>query len=141
MKKFLFLWVCILPLFANENIGEKMQVKLSFANEVIVVDLGENVASKSFLTQLPLELKFSDYVGKEKIANLAKRLDTKGLNGYEPEIGDLFYFSPWGNVGIFYEKQPFHSGLVLLGKLQDKEKSLEKLRNQRWDFLIKIEKF
>ena len=85
---------------------------------------------------MPLSLEFSDYVGKEKISPaLPKRLDTKGLNGYDPKIGDLFYFAPWGNLGIFYEKQPFHSGLVRFGKVE----KLDKIKAKKDNFIIKFE--
>lgn len=129
---------CASVLLASDK-GEKMQIQLSFDNEKIIVELEDNAATRDFYTLLPLRLTFSDYVGKEKISpELPKRLNTKGLNGYEPEIGDLFYFSPWGNLGIFYDKQPFHSGLVKFGKL--KAQDLAKIRAKRNDFVVEFSK-
>ena len=86
-----------------------------------------------------MNLKFSDYVGKEKISHeLKKRLNTSGLSGYAPQVGDLFYFAPWGNLGIFYDKQPFHSGLVRFGNVG--ANFLSKIKAQKNDFEIKFEK-
>lgn len=96
-------------------------------------------ATRDFYELLPLNLKFSDYVGKEKISHeLKKRLNTSGLSGYTPQVGDLFYFAPWGNLGIFYEKQPFHSGLVRFGNVG--ANFLAKIKAQKDDFEIKFEK-
>lgn len=129
---------CASVLLASDK-GGKMQIQLSFDNEKIIVELEDNAATRDFYALLPLRLTFSDYVGKEKISpELPKRLNTKGLNGYEPEIGDFFYFSPWGNLGIFYDKQPFHSGLVKFGKL--KANDLAKIRAKRNDFVVEFSK-
>lgn len=130
--------LCAGVLLAKDT-GGKMQIQLSFDNENIVVVLEDNSATRDFYALLPLKLTFSDYVGKEKISpELPKRLNTKGLSGYEPEIGDLFYFSPWGNLGIFYDKQPFHSGLVKFGKLEASD--LAKIRAKRNDFVVEFSK-
>lgn len=137
MRK-IFIVVSLLALL-NLYAGEKMKIALSFDKESFIVNLEDNAATREFVNLLPLELKFEDYVGKEKIApKLPKRLDTRGLNGYDPQIGDLFYFSPWGNVGIFYEKQGFHSGLVKFGTLPNE--AVAKIRAKKEDFIIKFEK-
>lgn len=67
----------------------------------MLVNLEQNEASKQFYNTLPLELEFSDFIGKEKIAHLPKALNAKGSSAYKPQIGDLFYYVPWGNIGIF----------------------------------------
>lgn len=129
---------CVSALLAKDT-GGKMQIQLSFDDEKIIIALEDNPATRDFYALLPLKLRFSDYVGKEKISpELPKRLNIKGLSGYEPEVGDLFYFSPWGNLGIFYAKQPFHSGLVKFGKI--KAKDLAKIRAKNTDFMVEFSK-
>ena len=128
---------------ANKSIKEaKMMIEMSFGGEAqvrTIIELEDNPATRDFYAQLPLNLEFSDYVGKEKISNaLPKPLNTSGLNGYDPQVGDLFYFSPWGNLGIFYAKQPFHSGLVRFGSV-DKD-TLAKLKSQKRNFVIRFTK-
>lgn len=121
-------------LYAKE---ENMQIKMIIDNDEIIVDLADNVAVKDFVNMLPLELDFEDFMNMEKKSNaLPKALNTQGLKGYEPEIGDLFYFSPWGNIGIFYAKASFHSGLVLLGKLKG---GVESIKNKKGSFKIRFE--
>ena len=123
----------------------KMMIEMSFGGDLgaqevrAIIELEDNPATRDFYAQLPLNLEFSDYVGKEKISNaLPKPLNTSGLNGYEPQIGDLFYFAPWGNLGIFYAKQPFHSGLVRLGRVDTQ--TLTTLKSQKLNFVIRFTK-
>lgn len=128
---------------AKSNTKEAtMMIEMSFGGEAqvrTIIELEDNPATRDFYAQLPLTLEFSDYVGKEKISNaLPKPLNTSGLNGYDPQVGDLFYFAPWGNLGIFYAKQPFHSGLVRFGSV-DKE-TLAKLKSQKRNFVIRFTK-
>ncbi|EKH2682345.1 hypothetical protein O7A81_001719, partial [Campylobacter coli] len=90
---------------------------------------------RQFYNTLPLELEFSDFIGKEKIAHLPKALNAKGSSAYKPQIGDFFYYVPWGNIGIFYELQNANEDLVFLGKIQG---NLELLKMQKGDFKVKI---
>ena len=128
----------------GDKMQNQMQIQMSFENvsgskEVVQIDLEDNPATRDFYAQLPLSLEFRDYVGKEKISpELPKRLNTSGLNGYEPKIGDLFYFSPWGNLGIFYEKQPFHNGLVRFGSVD--AQTLAKIKAHNDSFVITFER-
>ncbi len=70
MRKILILFAFFALFFAKslfaQNLGEKMKVKLSFGNEVALVLLEDNEASREFYAMLPLNLEWSDYVGKEK---------------------------------------------------------------------------
>lgn len=45
--------------------AEEIKIILELESESIKVALENNVASREFVAQLPLELEFSDYVGKE----------------------------------------------------------------------------
>ena len=119
--------------------GENLDIYLIFENEKVQVRLEDNIATREFVQLLPLELEFSDYAGAEKIAkNLPKRLNTTGLNGYTPSVGDLFYFAPWGNLGIFYKSASFHSGLVKFGSL--KPEFIAKIQAKKENFIIKFER-
>lgn len=130
--------VLALCTFGADN-GEKMQIQLSLNDEKTIAQLENNPATRDFYELLPLRLTFSDYVGKEKISSeLKKRLNTSGLSGYAPQVGDLFYFAPWGNLGIFYDKQPFDRGLVRFGNVG--ANFLSKIKAQKDDFEIKFEK-
>ncbi|HED6632357.1 TPA: hypothetical protein SHD19_000911 [Campylobacter coli] len=120
MKKILFvIMLSSMLAFADlSNKGDLMQIKLLFNGKELLVNLEQNEASRQFYNTLPLELEFSDFIGKEKIAHLPKVLNAKGSSAYKPQIGDLFYYVPWGNIGIFYELQNANEDLVFLGKIQ-----------------------
>lgn len=115
---------------------------MQFSEKSFVLTLENNAAARDFYALLPLSLSFSDYVGKEKIARLDKSLSTQESGEYDPQIGDFFYFAPWGNVGIFYAKQPPYKGLVKLGVAKDsKESFIAHLKAQKQDFILTIEKY
>lgn len=115
-------------------------IKLRFDGQEILVKMDNSASAKSFLALLPLKVKAQDYANKEKIFSIPHRLETGANDGanYDPQIGDLFYFSPWGNVGIFYGKQPPYNGLIRLGILQGGADSINKLKAQKSDFELEI---
>lgn len=126
-------------LWAREE--ESMRVQMQFENQTFVFVLADNAAARDLWNLLPMELRFSDYVGKEKIASLPKKLSAQESGDYDPQSGDFFYFAPWGNVGIFYAKQPPYPGLIKLGAIEGNQESfIQALRNQKKDFVIAITK-
>ena len=126
-------------LWAKE--GENMRVQMRFDNHDFIFVLAENAAARDLWNLLPLELRFSDYVGKEKVASLPQKLSAQESGDYDPQSGDFFYFAPWGNVGIFYAKQPPYPGLIKLGAIEgNQEAFIQALQNQKKDFVIAITK-
>ena len=133
MQKFLY------PLILANTflLGVDIQIKLFFNNKELLVMLEQNEASREFYNYLPMELAFSYFIGKEKLAHLTLELSARGTSANKHRIGDLFYYVPWGNIGIFYELQNASDDLVYLGKVQG---SLESLKAQKSDFKVKIVK-
>jgi hypothetical protein len=60
-------------------------------------------AVRDFLSMLPQTLALEDLSGREKIAYLPRELDYGDTTGSDPEDGDLIYFTPWGNLGFYYD--------------------------------------
>lgn len=146
MRKYTFLCLLFALLtqcaLGKDLKGEFMQIQMQFQGKSFVLNLENNAAARDFYALLPLKLNFSDYVGKEKIARLDKSLSTQESGEYNPQSGDFFYFAPWGNVGIFYAKQPPYKGLVKLGVAKDsKESFIAHLKAQKQDFILTIEKY
>lgn len=122
--------------------GAFMQIQMQFQGKSFVLALENNATARDFYALLPLTLSFSDYVGKEKIARLEKSLNAQENGEYNPQSGDFFYFAPWGNVGIFYDKQPPYKGLIKLGAPKvEKESFITHLKAQKQDFILIIEKY
>ncbi len=103
MKKILFvIMLSSMLAFADlSNKGDLMQIKLLFNGKELLVNLEQNEASRQFYNTLPLELEFSDFIGKEKIAHLPKALNAKGSSAYKPQIGDFFIMC-LGEISEFF---------------------------------------
>ena len=80
-----------------------MKIGIRIQDKVITATLVDNATSRDFVSLLPISLTLEDYAGTEKISNLPRRLSTEGAPaGSHPSIGDIAYYSPWGNLAIFY---------------------------------------
>ena len=80
--------------------------------------LVESLATRDLLALLPLELTLRDYAGTEKVSDLPRRLAIEDAPaGVKPEVGDLTYYAPWGNLAIFYRDFGYAKGLVKLGRI------------------------
>jgi hypothetical protein len=98
----------------------------------------DNPASRDFLSLLPLTLTLEDYAGTEKISKLPIRLSAIGAPaGMDPSVGDFTYYSPWGNIAIFYKDFGYASGLIPLGRI---ESGIEKFANVKGNFKVTIER-
>ncbi|MEV0615644.1 cyclophilin-like fold protein [Nonomuraea sp. NPDC050404] len=78
-------------------------VRFSTPATSVEVTIGQdNSAVRDFLSLLPLTLTIEEFAGKEKISYLPRRLHHDGSAGSDPEDGDLIYYTPWGNLGFYY---------------------------------------
>lgn len=103
---------------SSKMYSSDVRIKLTFNNEEVIVKMYDNPSSRDFLTSLPLSLTFEDHAGTEKISYLAKSLSTENApSGSDPSIGDFTYYSPWGNLAIFYRDFRYSNGLIQLVKL------------------------
>lgn len=93
-------------------------IRFKFSGKEIVVSMVDNSAARSLVEMLPLTLEFEDYAGSEKTSTLPERLDTSEVPaGYDPSVGDLTLYAPWGNLAFFYRDHGYARGLVPLGKV------------------------
>lgn len=129
------------PLIDNGEVNniEDVRVKLTFNNKEVVVTMYDNPTSRDFLAQLPITVTLEDYVGKEKISILQKRLSADNVqSGIQPKKGDFAYFSPWGNLAIFYKGfGDATNDLIILGKIESGKENFE---NVHGDFTVHIKK-
>ncbi|RDZ11115.1 hypothetical protein C3744_22385 [Priestia megaterium] len=122
----------------EDNISD-IRIKLTFNNEEVFVRMYDNSTSMDFLAQLPLKITFEDYVGKEKISILQKRLSADNVqSGNQPQKGDFAYYSPWGNLAIFYKGfGDATNDLIILGQIESGKENFESIQG---DFTVTIEK-
>jgi len=117
--------------------GETMKIKMTIENKIITATLYDNPTSRDFISLLPIALTFKDYAGTEKISDLPKRLSLEGApSGSDPSVGDITYYSPWGNLALFYKDFGYASGLIILGKI---DSGIEIFKSYRQPFKVKIE--
>ena len=94
------------------------RVRLRFADGEIIVALVDNSAVRSLVAMLPVTLEFRDYAGIEKISDPPRKLDISDVPaGYDPSVGDLTLYAPWGNLAFFYRDHGYARGLVPLGSI------------------------
>ena len=96
-----------------------VKIAIDIQGQTITATLKANSAAvDDFVAQLPLSLTLTDYAATEKVADLPKRLSTKGEpSGTSAKAGDITYYAPWGNLAIFHKSFGHASGLVKLGSM------------------------
>lgn len=98
------------------NGNEEMRISVQGNDHIIVFKLNDSAASRSLYDQLPLSLDVEDYGSNEKIFYPTNMLDTGDTPLTEGgEAGGLAYFSPWGDVIMYYGNFGPYSGLYDLG--------------------------
>lgn len=98
---------------------DQMKIRIIVEGTVLNATLEDGPAARDFAAMLPLDLTLEDYHATEKIADLPSRLSTDGEpEGVDPEIGDITYFAPWGNLALFYRDFGYARGLVRLGRIE-----------------------
>jgi hypothetical protein len=95
-----------------------VKINIRLEDSVIPATLNHSKAALDFVSLLPLSLTLEDYASTEKISDLPRRLSTEGAPpGFDPSVGDIAYYAPWGNLAIYYRDFEYSTGLVSLGTL------------------------
>lgn len=95
-----------------------MKIRIAIDDTFVTATLDSTEAARDFASLLPLAVTLEEYNSTEKIANLPRKLSTKGApRGMDPDVGDIAYYAPWGNLALFYRDFGYSAGLVKLGSL------------------------
>lgn len=95
-----------------------IRVKIAIGQKVATAILYDNPTSKDLVSLFPLTLEMEDYNRTEKINQLPKKLSSKDApSGFDPSVGDITYYEPWGNIALFYKDFGYSNGLISLGKI------------------------
>lgn len=117
--------------------GER-KVKLTIDGQEFDVTLYDTPAANSLYNMLPLELTFEDFNGIEKIAYMDNELSTEGEpDEFDPDVGDLCLYAPWGNLSIFYKDFRNSNGLISLGHI---DSGMDIIGGMSEDFSALLEK-
>ncbi|MBY2478413.1 hypothetical protein KWV16_16180 [Clostridioides difficile] len=116
----------------------EIRIKLTFDDKEAIAVLENNPTTQSLIVQLPITVSFDDFAGAEKIAYTPTELSQKEApSGYNPDVGDITCYGPWGNLAIYYKDQPYANGLIPMGHF---ESGLEDLSNMGKGVRVTIEK-
>lgn len=103
-----------------ETPNEMRTVKMTVGENELYITIYDNPTSRDFLSKLPLTLTFEDYNATEKISYLPETLTTKDApDSFDPDIGDVALYAPWGNLSVFYKDFRDSSGLISIGHIDD----------------------
>lgn len=113
-----------------------LKIRMTINDDVLTATLANCAATRDFLSLLPLTIMLRDYGGTEKVSDLPSRLSTADApSGVDPDIGDITYCAPWGNLAIFHRDFGFANRLVKPGHV---DSGIEKLANRRGDFTARF---
>ena len=118
MMKWLFItFISLLffTCFAYAIEGEKMKISVQSNRKTTVFELNDSTASKELYAQLPLTIEVENFGNNEKIFYPPKKLSTNNTALADAKNGTLAYYSPWGDVVMFYKDFGSASGLYDLG--------------------------
>lgn len=122
---------------AQEVQAAQKAVKLIVGNQEFPAVLYDSPAANALYARLPLTLKFEDFNGIEKIAYMDDKLPTADEKmEFDPNVGDICLYAPWGNLSLFYKDFRKSQGLVSLGHLHS---GIDFFARQDKDFTVRIE--
>lgn len=111
------------------DIGEEKELKIKVAdgNYEVIFRLNDGSAAKSLYEQLPLTIEVENYGSNEKIFYPPEKLDTSDVSEGGGPAGTLAYFSPWGNVVMYYSPCGSYPSLYILGEAIEGTENIEDL--------------
>jgi hypothetical protein len=100
-------------------------VQITVNDQSFTAQLADNPTARDLVDQLPLTLRFRDFNRVEKIANLPRPLTMEGVPaGDDPEINDIGYYAPSGDLVLYYGDVGYWNGIVRIGQLRAEDMSL-----------------
>jgi hypothetical protein len=100
-------------------------IRITIGDQTFTAQLAENRTVRDLADQLPLTLRFRDFHGIEKIAKLPRPLTMDGVPaGDDPEINDIGYYAPSGDLVLYYGDVGYFNGIVRIGRLDAEDMSV-----------------
>ena len=117
---------------------DETPIKITIADTVLTARLADNATARDLVAQLPLTLTFKDFNQVEKIATLPRRLSLDGVPaGADPDIGDIGYYAPSGDLVFYYGDVGYWNGIVRIGRF---DTTMELIEHQDDNFQVTIER-
>ncbi|WP_129287462.1 cyclophilin-like fold protein [Streptomyces sp. GZWMJZ-114] len=120
---------------ADEQEGTPIRIRIG--DQTLNATVWDNPTGRALLDQLPLTLSFEDLNGEEKVGHLDRELTMDGMpDGDDPQVGDLGYYAPWGNVVLYYGDVGRWDGIARIGRIHG---DLSAISDQTDDFTATLE--
>lgn len=117
---------------------EKMKLRIVIEETELTATIYDNPTTRDFISMLPITTTLDDYANNEKIFYPERKLSTENApDGYEPSVGDITYYAPWGDVAIFYKDFTYSKQLISIGKIDNN--GIDQLKNIKENQAITIE--
>lgn len=102
----------------NNPENNSLMVNIKVGERTITAAMEDNVATRDFISRLPLEVTLNDYSNTEKIFYPSPALNiNEAPRGCTPQPGDITIYAPWGNVAIFYKSFRSDNSLIKIGHI------------------------
>ncbi len=125
---------CPIP---GPTVGE-VPITITMADTVMTARLADNPTARDLAQQLPLTLTFTDFNQVEKIAKLPRQLSLDGAPaGSDPDIGDIGYYAPSGDVVFYYGEVGYFNGIVGIGRF---DTTMERIKDEDGPFQVRIDR-
>lgn len=132
----IFMTIYAINAYSDDRQSKPQKIRIIFQGGEAIVSLYDNPPAREFFKKLPLDVEFEDFSQAEKIFYLPEKLDIRGGENADERKGDFCYYSPWGNIAVFYNGYGHGRGLYSLGMLESGKNSLASMRN---NFKARIE--
>jgi hypothetical protein len=100
-------------------------IRITVNDQTFTAQLADNPTARELVDQLPLTLRFRDFNHVEKIAELPQPLTIDGVPpGDDPEINDIGYYAPSGDLVLYYGDVGYWNGIVRIGQLDAENMSV-----------------
>jgi len=100
-------------------------IRITVGDRTFTAQLGDNPTARDLVDQLPLTLRFRDFNRVEKIAELPRPLTMDGVPpGDDPEVNDIGYYAPSGDLVLYYGDVGYFKGIVRIGRLDAEDMSV-----------------
>jgi hypothetical protein len=114
-----------------------IDIRITVNDQTFTAQLADNPTAHDLVDQLPLTLRFRDFNGVEKIAKLPRPLTMEGVPaGDDPEINDIGYYAPSGDLVIYSGDVGYWNGIVRIGRLGAKDMSVIKRQPDGFELTI-----
>ena len=107
-----------------------------------MITLRNNATARDLISRLPVTLTFEDYAGAEKIAYLPGESLTSqdAPSSYDPGVGDLCLYAPWGNLCFFYKDSGPAGELIPIGSVEGDDIQILAAQNEEFSATLEVSK-